>query len=428
VSERDVGYALSFRYQNRCRHYKLGLTPDGQYEVVGMEPKFDSLEDLIEFHQAVPLTACDGDMVVEPLECAHDLNLGITAELRDGVDTVAKPGRPLKPTRRSTRAGNKRDKHGQLRKNRMTASMVSLVVTPEDNEDMPMREEVYLREPQSPPRWLRGRLTRQQAEEELRGQPDGTFVVRMKIHAERRVVFALSFTYFGDFKHHLLERGPDPGPCWLLDNNPMEEYEHLEDVIQGFMRERDPGLASRLLVGLSKEAAKPPVPPSTPARAHARPVVAPPRLPQSHSSTPGSKGGGSVAGSPASAMGGRPPLPLTPQQLAAGEVNPLDWDMAAVMSWLRSLGLAAHMSSFRHAQIDGRTLLGMKKKQLGRLVSLKKDLATIHNAVKKLLDGDLSDLSSGPGRSGSLRSISSSATLMTVSDMAGGGGGYRQDT
>lgn len=61
VSERVHGYALSFRHGNRIRHYKLGFSRNGGYEVVGNSEEFATLIELVEFFHDSPVTPGDTD-------------------------------------------------------------------------------------------------------------------------------------------------------------------------------------------------------------------------------------------------------------------------------------------------------------------------------------------------------------------------------
>ena len=47
VSERVHGYAMTFKHHERIRHYKLGFSRQGAYEVVGNNDEFDSLAELV---------------------------------------------------------------------------------------------------------------------------------------------------------------------------------------------------------------------------------------------------------------------------------------------------------------------------------------------------------------------------------------------
>lgn len=78
---------------------------------------------------------------------------------------------------------------------------------------------------------LRGQLTRELAEAELRGRGrhDGLFLVREKTITANRIVFVLSMCYQGRCRHHLLER-PRNG-AWSIDSSewlapPLFRYIH----------------------------------------------------------------------------------------------------------------------------------------------------------------------------------------------------------
>ncbi|XP_026091561.1 hematopoietic SH2 domain-containing protein homolog [Carassius auratus] len=51
VSESRVGYTLSYRAEDRCRHFMIDVLPDNQYIIVGEKTHFCSLHDLVAFHR-----------------------------------------------------------------------------------------------------------------------------------------------------------------------------------------------------------------------------------------------------------------------------------------------------------------------------------------------------------------------------------------
>lgn len=55
VSESRVGYTLSYRGEDRCRHFMIDVLPDNQYEIVGEKNRHSSLHDLVAFHCRTPI-------------------------------------------------------------------------------------------------------------------------------------------------------------------------------------------------------------------------------------------------------------------------------------------------------------------------------------------------------------------------------------
>ncbi|XP_043079865.1 hematopoietic SH2 domain-containing protein homolog [Puntigrus tetrazona] len=55
VSESRVGCTLSYRAEDRCRHFMIDVLPDNQYVIVGEKTCFSSLHDLVAFHRRNPI-------------------------------------------------------------------------------------------------------------------------------------------------------------------------------------------------------------------------------------------------------------------------------------------------------------------------------------------------------------------------------------
>ncbi|XP_050951564.1 hematopoietic SH2 domain-containing protein homolog [Labeo rohita] len=51
VGESRVGYTLSYRAEDRCRHFMIDVLPDNQYIIVGATMQFSSLHDLVAYHR-----------------------------------------------------------------------------------------------------------------------------------------------------------------------------------------------------------------------------------------------------------------------------------------------------------------------------------------------------------------------------------------
>lgn len=55
VSESRVGYTLSYRAEDRCRHFMIDVLPDNQFIIVGETTHYRSLHDLVAFHRRSPI-------------------------------------------------------------------------------------------------------------------------------------------------------------------------------------------------------------------------------------------------------------------------------------------------------------------------------------------------------------------------------------
>eukprot|EP00054_Salpingoeca_dolichothecata_P027671 m.204047 g.204047 ORF g.204047 m.204047 type:complete len:1201 (+) comp26016_c2_seq1:100-3702(+) len=66
VSESRRGYSLSFVWKNRIKHYKITVTPDGGYAIVGTSKRFDTLFELVAFYQTRPISV-QMDQLTVPL-------------------------------------------------------------------------------------------------------------------------------------------------------------------------------------------------------------------------------------------------------------------------------------------------------------------------------------------------------------------------
>ncbi|XP_018601369.1 hematopoietic SH2 domain-containing protein homolog [Scleropages formosus] len=55
VSESRIGYTLSYRGKECCRHFMIDVLKDGQYNIIGEKINHRSLQDLVEFHHQVPI-------------------------------------------------------------------------------------------------------------------------------------------------------------------------------------------------------------------------------------------------------------------------------------------------------------------------------------------------------------------------------------
>ncbi|XP_035269546.1 hematopoietic SH2 domain-containing protein homolog [Anguilla anguilla] len=55
LSESRMGFTLSYRAEDRCRHFMIDVLKNGQYIIVGENINHRSLEDLVAFHRRVPI-------------------------------------------------------------------------------------------------------------------------------------------------------------------------------------------------------------------------------------------------------------------------------------------------------------------------------------------------------------------------------------
>ncbi|XP_066504153.1 hematopoietic SH2 domain-containing protein homolog [Hoplias malabaricus] len=55
VSESRIGYTLSYRVDDRCRHFMIDILPGEHYVIVGEKTKHRSLHDLVAFHRRTPI-------------------------------------------------------------------------------------------------------------------------------------------------------------------------------------------------------------------------------------------------------------------------------------------------------------------------------------------------------------------------------------
>ncbi|XP_008290820.1 hematopoietic SH2 domain-containing protein homolog [Stegastes partitus] len=55
VSESRIGYTLSYRAGDRCRHFMIDALEDGQYIILGENRRHRHLQDLVDFHRRTPI-------------------------------------------------------------------------------------------------------------------------------------------------------------------------------------------------------------------------------------------------------------------------------------------------------------------------------------------------------------------------------------
>lgn len=195
VSERYHGYAISARLVARVKHFKLCVLPLGDYIMEGVEGKFPTLHDLVKHYSQNTLPSSDNksrqrEFLLYPLGLVHDLGLGINhndkvmTSKAEFADDVAQ-----------------------------TAANTSKPNTAPDDTVFDINVDLS----KIGSRWLRGLISRQDAEDELkaRGMIDGRFLLRIKQRTHSNVSFALSYTFHGRMYHHMLNRNRDEP--WMLD-------------------------------------------------------------------------------------------------------------------------------------------------------------------------------------------------------------------
>lgn len=321
VSERVHGYALSFRHNHRIRHYKLGFSRQGGYEVVGNNEDFSTLLELIEYYGDHAITNGSDDQLTEGVQFDHDLGLGI--EHTDDISGKS-------PKQRMSK---------EERENR-SKTMVNLETEAEGD---PMPYSAFLESDDAKPRWLRGKLSRYESEKELedRGLVDGRFLVREKGRWPQRIVLALSVSYRRKFYHHLLTKTTNGE--WHLDEKRMDFRGALEEVIRYLQKRKSPRLATVL------EADVPEAPEGVATKSAA----------PSHAAT-------------------KAAAKQTRSTLVPSPTSTVD----DVVAWLASLGLAKYAGGFYKSKFDGKKLHKATEKQLRKIVKSEDDYILMVRALR----------------------------------------------
>ncbi|XP_034386882.1 hematopoietic SH2 domain-containing protein homolog isoform X2 [Cyclopterus lumpus] len=55
VSESRIGYSLSYRAEDRCKHFMIDASEDGHYVIVGENRRHRCLQDMVDFHKRTPI-------------------------------------------------------------------------------------------------------------------------------------------------------------------------------------------------------------------------------------------------------------------------------------------------------------------------------------------------------------------------------------
>ncbi|EGD81714.1 hypothetical protein PTSG_02425 [Salpingoeca rosetta] len=229
VSERANGYAISLKFKKRVNHYKIAHSDNGGYIVHGSDEDFGDLEELVKFYHENDVSS-SGDRLVSPLYMEHDLGLDI------GLSSIK--GAP---------AGKVKSYDPSFVPRNMEEDDV------DESKMDPLIVSDYLEGGEhNKPSWLRGSMSRDEAEKELleRGQVDGRFLVRERARTRTTVTFAISYAYERKFYHHLLKKKKHRN--FSLNNRPLK-YQYLEQCVRKFQEVHYPGFATRL------EADAPPV-------------------------------------------------------------------------------------------------------------------------------------------------------------------------
>lgn len=146
-------------------------------------------------------------MIADPLLLIHDLNLDIgESNAQGGVGRSAKVRQNYEEFVPRGRRGRDDDD--------MDAA--------DEDDSSPMSEADFLEDPKHKPNWLRGKMGREEAEQELleRGQVDGRFMVRIKSQAPTCIIYALSYCYQRRYYHHLLTK--KKGRNFTLNDRELE--------------------------------------------------------------------------------------------------------------------------------------------------------------------------------------------------------------
>jgi hypothetical protein len=59
-SDSRDGYSLSFKAENRCRHYMIDSLPNGKFIIIGEPRVHNSLKDMVEYHRKHKLSNWNG--------------------------------------------------------------------------------------------------------------------------------------------------------------------------------------------------------------------------------------------------------------------------------------------------------------------------------------------------------------------------------
>jgi hypothetical protein len=323
ISERTNGYALSFKHRQRIRHYKLGFSKNGGYEITGNDEEFGDIAEMVEYFKEHAITPGEDDILVEAVQYEHDLGLGIAQN-----DAVA--GKRPNALTKSARA----------------KKVNTMMVMDDDASGAPIPASAYLKDPENPPAYVRGNVSRDQAETELRerGMADGRFMVREKKRTSERIVFALSVVFRSKFYHHLLTKQLEGD--WQLDEKSLNFSADLEEVIESLQTKR----SSRLAGMLEREG-------FTTAEdsnlTRTRDPASPARKASLHGASP-------------------------QKSLVPGDSSTVD----DVVAWLASLGMARYAGAIYKGKFDGKKLHTANEKALRKIIKQEDDYRLVVRALR----------------------------------------------
>lgn len=73
VSESRIGYTLSYRAEDRCRHFMIDALENGQYEIVGENRRHQALQDLVDYHRRSPIMPFSQVLTVACGQSSNDM-------------------------------------------------------------------------------------------------------------------------------------------------------------------------------------------------------------------------------------------------------------------------------------------------------------------------------------------------------------------
>nr|XP_046246965.1 hematopoietic SH2 domain-containing protein homolog [Scatophagus argus] len=72
VSESRIGYTLSYRAEDRCRHFMIDALEDGHYMIVGENRSHRFLQELVDFHRRTPIIPYNEVLTVPCGQASND--------------------------------------------------------------------------------------------------------------------------------------------------------------------------------------------------------------------------------------------------------------------------------------------------------------------------------------------------------------------
>ncbi|KAI4872959.1 hypothetical protein NFI96_023645 [Prochilodus magdalenae] len=96
VSESRIGYTLSYKADDRCRHFMIDMLPGNQYVILGEKTHHSSLYDLVAFHRRTPIVPYNEVLTVACGQVSK--NNTDYAELLFPKRNICPPGADLQPS------------------------------------------------------------------------------------------------------------------------------------------------------------------------------------------------------------------------------------------------------------------------------------------------------------------------------------------